>query len=247
MKKIFTPKRIFLAYFVLLHVLLGFMIWESFTLRDTYKKEYLSNLSRAVENELHYRRMLMYHKRSVETVPDDALILIGDSFVQGLCVTAIAPNSINYGIGADTTSGVLQRLPVYSHALKRAQAIVIIVGSNDFKFRSVPAALENYRLILSELPDSCTTIVSSVLPVDESALKRLAGRNQQIAEFNRGLKQVVSQYTNVVFLDNTAYFDTDGDRFLDEGFHRGDGLHLNTKGNELLVKNIKQILAQFGA
>ena len=242
MNKIITKTRIFLAYMVLLHGMLGFMLWESFTLRETYKKEYLRTLSQAVENELHYRRMLMYHKRAVGTVPDDALILIGDSYVQGICVTAIAPNSINFGIGADTTSGVLKRLPVYTHALKRAQAIVLLVGANDFKSSNIQSALNNYRQILKELPKNCTTIVSSVLPVDEAARQKLVGRNQQIAAFNRGLEQIVAQHNNMVFLDNTTYFDSDGDSFLDKKFHGGDGLHLSAEGNALLVKNIKQIL-----
>ena len=268
-----TLKRIFLVYTVSFHALLGFLFWEYNALRETYQQlkkndralmvkyqkieeksqkleEKYQNgcidpFSPPVEMELHYRRMLMYHKRSIRIVPDDALIIIGDSIVQGLSVTAIAPNSINYGIGTDTTFGLLQRIPVYMQALERAQAIVLIVGSNDFKFRSVHEALENYRKILSALPKHCKIVVSSVLPVDENARQKLAGRNLLIKEFNHGLKEIASAHTNVVFLDNTTYFDTDGDSFLDRKFHEGDGLHLNTKGNALLVRNIRQIITEY--
>ena len=122
----------------------------------------------------------------------------------------------------------------------------MIVGTNDIGLQNVNEALENYAQILKALPNSCKTIVSSVLPLDETARPELIGRNMKIEEFNRRLKKIASEYANVVFLDNTKYFDTDGNNALDHQYHGGDGIHLNAKGSALLVSNIKQTLAETG-
>ena len=47
-------------------------------------------------------------------------------------VTEVAARGINYGIGGDTTEGVLARLPEYN-SLGRAAAVVLAIGDNDLQ------------------------------------------------------------------------------------------------------------------
>jgi lysophospholipase L1-like esterase len=237
-----SVKRLFWIYFIMVHVLIGTIFLRSDYLQGGSRKQYFTPKHPQHEITVYYYRMLTYHQRSVDIVPDNALIVIGDSIVQGLCVSAIKPNSVNYGIGRDTTFGVLQRLPIYMPALKRAQAVVVAIGTNDFMFRDIDKIERNYEQILSVLPSRCTIVVSSVMPVDENVRNDLVGRNQLIGELNQRLRLIVAEYTNVVFLDNNSYLDTNSDSLLDSEFHVGDGVHLNSKGNALWAANIKRLL-----
>ena len=99
-------------------------------------------------------------------VPDRSVVFIGDSLTQGLCSDAIACPSVNYGVGNDTTVGVLARLPEYQ-SLRCASAIVLAVGVNDIMFRDNQHIVQNYRRILASLPQSVPIVCSAVLPVNE--------------------------------------------------------------------------------
>jgi lysophospholipase L1-like esterase len=223
-------------------VFIGIVLLKSDYLRYDNRKQHFTSAHPQHEISTHYYRMLTYHQRSVDIVPDNSLIVIGDSIVQGLCVSAIRPNSVNYGIGGDTTFGVLQRLPTYMPALKRAKTIVVAIGINDFMFRDIDQIKKNYEQILSLLPSRCTIIVSSVMPVGENARKDLVARNRLIGELNRKLRLIAFEHTNALFLDNKSYLDSNNDSFLDSEFHVGDGVHLNSKGNALWAANIRRLL-----
>ena len=55
-------------------------------------------------------------------IPEGATIFIGDSITQGLATSAVSNQSVNYGIGSDTTLGVLKRLPYYN-SMNSAKAV----------------------------------------------------------------------------------------------------------------------------
>ncbi len=66
--------------------------------------------------------------------PDKSVVFVGDSLTQSLYVDAVARPSVNYGIGGDTTVGVLGRLPEYRSILC-ASAVVMAIGVVYMKFR----------------------------------------------------------------------------------------------------------------
>ena len=179
----------------------------------------------------YYDRIVQYHARSVDAVPDEAVILIGDSITQGLAVAAVHPLSVNYGIGSDTTKGVLQRLPTYMPALKRAKCIVLAIGVNDGRYRSAEEAINNYVQILDTLPQDRPVVVSAILPVDKYARAELGERKEWIEDFNSRLERLAGQRDLVTFLDSSNDLDKDGDGRLDPSLHDGDGVHLNSAGN----------------
>jgi lysophospholipase L1-like esterase len=231
-------------YMLLIHLLLAIVIWQSDFLRPIKPNAIPPSPRTRHEITSHYLRMLMYHSRSVKIVPNNAVIVIGDSLVQGLCAAAISSNSVNYGIGSDTTVGVIQRLPIYMPALKQAKCIVMAIGTNDFYFRNVEETKKNYQKILRALPKDRPTVISSVLPVDETDKKNLEGRNLLITQLNVELKNMASKENNIWFLDNSDHFDTDGDGLLDRKFHVGDGVHLNPTGNAVWVDSLKQVISE---
>ena len=188
----------------------------------------------------HFQRMVDYHERSVGIVPNGAVVFIGDSITQGLCVAAVTSAGVNYGIGGDTTTGVLRRLNTYEPALSRASALIIAIGINDLPTKSNDEILTSYTHILRSLPE-VHVIVSSVLPVDESGHADRKGWNDRIREVNRRLGMLAKRH-HCHFVDNQASLDRDADGSLDSEFHVGDGIHLNSKGNATWAANLRGYL-----
>jgi lysophospholipase L1-like esterase len=239
------------VYLLVVHLALGYVLWDVYypqLFPGTAPKESqldsqigAGSVASSVPAKLdrHYYTMLSYHIRSVKMVPDDALIFIGDSLVLGLCVNAVSPLSINYGIGGDSSAGVLNRILYYYPAMESARGVVLSFGTNDHKSGSVADSLANIERILEIIPPDVPVMISSVIPVDESKQSHLEGRADFVAELNLGLRRIADQRDMVIFVDNDDTFDTDGDGRLDDGNHLGDGIHLNRVGSEKWAANLR--------
>lgn len=194
-------------------------------------------MHRTPELSEHYYRMRAYHQRIDPLVPEGATLFIGDSLTQGLATSAVSASSVNYGIGADTTFGVLQRLPKYTSILS-AKAIVMAIGVNDLVWRPLPEIVENYRQILLLLPKTAHIVVSAVLPVDENR-PFVAYSNQKIFELNAHLKVLSAYHANAIYIDaGQSLMDELGN--LKDEYHRGDGVHLSEAGYRIWIARLKQ-------
>ena len=194
----------------------------------------------------YYGKMTTAYRRVSSHIPEGSVVFIGDSIIQGMCVAAVAPSSVNLGIGADTTQGVLVRINQYEKALAKARAVVVLIGVNDYKYRSVDAAIANYRMILGKIPTGPAVVISSLLPVDETANSRLLDRNQFIEQFNQSLQGLARKDPRVTYLDNTSRF-IDSHGRLDATLHGGDGIHLSQDGYERLAAQLQSALEKAGA
>lgn len=157
----------FITYLILVHGLLALVLWKSdFLLRVERKLGWTPQVQ---ELAGYYRTMLHHQVRMDGIVPDKAVVFIGDSLIQGLYTDAVVRPSVNYGIGGDTTVGVLARLSEY-RSLLRASAVVLAIGVNDMKFRDNQEIIHNYRSILQILPRTVPLVSSAVLPVNEAMI-----------------------------------------------------------------------------
>ncbi len=235
-------KLLTVAYVVMLHLALVGVLWKSDFLSRVNRRIGFIQSTPVPEITDYYYQMLRYHTRSIDAVPDGSVILIGDSITQSLCVTSVHPNAVNYGINGDTTAGVLMRLQSYMPALQRAKYIVLAIGINDTRYRSATDAIKNYAKILDALPQDTRVIVSAILPINETGTVGIGNRFAWIQEFNSGLNQLASERDLVTFLDNNASLDVDGDSRLDNIFDDGDGIHLNSTGNDAWAANIRRAI-----
>jgi lysophospholipase L1-like esterase len=184
----------------------------------------------------HYHAMVAYHRRMDGSVPAGATVFIGDSLTQSLATSAVAEPSVNYGIGSDTTAGVLARLPHYA-SMNRAKAVVIAIGINDLRRRGDAELLANHRRIAAAVPASTKLVLGALLPVDE-AHSRIGATNTRIAQINAALKALAAERPNTVFVDA-------GERLKDAAgqlareFHTGDGVHLSTEGYARWIAALK--------
>lgn len=229
-------KTIFKVYFVLLHLLLLVILLKSNFILKVENKLGLNKQQSEISE--HYVRMVMYHSWIDGCVPNGAIIFIGDSITQGLCVTAISGNGINFGIGGDTTVGVLQRIKKYK-SLNQAKAIVLAIGVNDMMGRKNAEILNNYKKIIYEMPKNIPLILSAVFPVDENIFKLKL--NERIVELNEDIKELCSKRDNCYFINSgVALVDNKGN--LEHKYHIGDGIHLNANGYHIWIQELKKIL-----
>ena len=174
-------------------------------------------------------------------IPKNSVIFLGASNTQGLPVAAIACPSVNYGIGGDTSLGVLQRLNTYK-SISTARAIVINIGGNDLKYRSNEELLVNLKKIATQIPRRIPIIINSIFPIDENIEDKLNGRNnKRIKQANEILKDWIVKVENIYYIDTgSKLIDENGN--LEGKFHIGDGLHLNEKGYLLWIEDLTRIL-----
>ncbi len=188
----------------------------------------------------HYKRMMTYHRYMDGNIPEGAVLFIGDSITQGLCTVAVWECSVNYGIGSDTTVGVLQRLPDYS-SMSRAGAVVVAIGVNDLARRDNAEILVNYKKIMENIPQHTLLLFSAVLPLDERDKDVKEDRNPRIRELNKSLADLCKADSRCSFLDSTpALADDTGN--LNPSYHVGDGVHLNTEGYVIWIKALREHL-----
>lgn len=224
-----------IAYLVFVHVCLGLVLWKSDFLLRLERK--LGGTQRTEVTSSLYASMLQFHSRMDENVPDKAVVFIGDSLVQGLYTNAVASPSVNYGIGGDTTIGVLGRLPAYG-SLLRASTVILAIGFNDLKFRDNGEIIQNYRRILQSLPPTLPVVCSGVLPVVETNPPPGSITNERVREINVALEALCAEHKRCVFVDiGSKLFDTRGNILMT--FYEADGVHLNSAGNRIWIEELQ--------
>ena len=230
-------KTTLLIYLILIHTFIGVTLVKTDIISFFQAKLGLETARSTKEMHHHYSTMLSFHLRVDKNILDNSVIFIGDSIIQGLAVSAVSPHSVNFGIGHDTTVGVLERIPYYE-SLTRSKTIVIAIGVNDLKKRENNEIIQNYLKIIDTLPSTVPVLFSAVLPLDEIASKRI-GINNRIREINDSLDSICATRNRLHFL-NISPFVTGSNGDLLPKYHIGDGLHLSTQGNNIWISNLKK-------
>lgn len=228
--------KAFLIYVVGIHFVLGVVLIKSdFIPRAKAKLGFPAD---KIEITEHFHRMHTFHSRMDSNLPNQSVIFIGASNIQGLAVSAVTSPSVNYGIGGDTTAGVLKRLPTYK-SINNAKAVVINIGGNDLKFRTDEVILSNIQSIAEHIPHKIPIIFCSIFPIDEDVRTSSRGRtNKRIKKLNSKIKFWTEKYDNIHYLDTgQTLIDANGN--LADEFHIGDGLHLNSQGYDVWIQQLK--------
>lgn len=235
-------KSLLIGYSICLHSLLILMLVKTdFIPRVGYRIGLIRNVGPEITK--HYEQTKNFLERMDANTPDGTAIFIGDSSIQGLSVAAIVNPSVNFGIGTDTTVGVLERLPKY-RSLKQASVCILSIGGNDLRRRGNEEILKNYAAILHAIPPRLPIVVNAVLPVDEHVRDDLTGRNRRSRALNSALKTVcVAQSPRCTFVDPGAKL-VDASGHLSKQYHVGDGVHLNGVGNAIWIQALKDVVSK---
>ena len=227
---------VFGLYLIGIHLLLALVLWKSdFLQRVGFRLGWVSVWP-------HHERMMVYHRWMDPVIPDGSVIFIGDSITQSLPVCAVVPNGVNWGIGGDTTVGVLRRLREY-RSLERAQAVVLAIGVNDLPWRSDEAILATWDEILAALPSGTPLLVSAMLPFDSRIWKGVGvdGTARRL-HLNAEVKSRVAARGGQWVDASSRLEDETG--CLQLGFHTGDGIHLSPEGYQVWIEALREAIAQ---
>lgn len=225
-------KRTLQLYFILLHLGIGLLLFKP-QIMDGIANRFGPNVVPAMYR--HYLAAVESQAWVSQQMATGSVVLLGDSLVENLWVGAISSRAVNFGIGGDTTVGLLQRLPRLS--LKKASLIILGIGINDLpKFRD-DEILDRFRSILDKL-EVRPLIVSAILPVDENLFGPFS--NSRIRKLNQQLKTLCQERSGILFLDIGPLLSgyTSG---LSSAFHVGDGLHLNSTGSAIWCGELRKL------
>jgi lysophospholipase L1-like esterase len=172
--------------------------------------------------------------------PSGALIIVGDSIMEGLKPGLIAPDAVNFGLGGITTRMLMVRWPLL-RSIDAARLIVIGVGVNDLKYRTPSEIAADYAKLLALTP-RVPKIAVSVLPVDEQtdAMRRRPYlKNEAIRDLNTRIKLACEARPDCRYLDAWPEMLDSGTHQLRGPYHGGDGWHLSDAGGRALAAEIR--------
>jgi lysophospholipase L1-like esterase len=186
-----------------------------------------------------YQETLLFQLRVDGNVPKNSILFFGDSITQGLCISAVSCNGINFGIGGDDSYSLSKRIIRYT-SIKDSLAIVIAIGINDILQNStIEEILNNYSSLFSVIPSHIPIFLTALLPVDESIIPK--SLNTLISTLNSKSADLCALKFNCFFVNlNHNLVDFNGN--LDYQYHIGDGLHLNKVGYNIMINQLKEVL-----
>lgn len=183
----------------------------------------------------YYNQKIATFEEENKTAQDVDVVFLGDSITDGYPLQTFYPefNTLNRGIGGDTTTYLEPRLKVSAYDAN-PKVVVMLIGANNLK-----TMFSNYENILislkQNLPNS-KIVLLSIIPTAPPC----ADRNPQIIENNKKIKQLADDY-NMIYIDIfTPLFDTQSQQLFADCTE--DGVHPNLKGYEIMTKEIKFVL-----
>lgn len=198
---------LFLAYLTVLHLLVGGLVIGT-DLRAILHR----GLNGTASPNAHVQRMVGFHATMDPFVPAGAAIFLGDSITQGLATTAVAPDSVNYGIGALTTRDLLNNLALYQ-SLARSRAIFLMIGINDIGQGATHGLQQRLQKISEGLPRDIPVVWSAIMPS-----LRPADRTG-IEEANAVIAKLCSARRHCIFVDTDRLFSGAGASFYEDRIH----------------------------
>ena len=192
-------------------------------------------MSAVLDPNPHFQRMVTYHRWMDELVPENSVVFLGDSITQGLATAAVAPYTINYGIGGEDATQLLEAIPSY-RSLTRASAVVLAIGINDLGHGKKEGLKDRYRRIADAIPLEKTLIWSSVMPAKSAKIS-----SADIVETNRTIKTMCEERRNCIFVDTWSFL-ADANGLMISRYFLDDGVHLTPDGYRQWISALKQAM-----
>jgi lysophospholipase L1-like esterase len=164
---------------------------------------------------------------------DETIVFLGDSITQGGDWGAWFPeqNTINYGVGGDTTDDLLRRLDAVVAAAP--DEILLLIGTNDLGTRqSVEHLVRNIQSIMVQLRrdlPGARMLLQSILPRGREFCDRIQEANIHLRQFAATVR---AQYLDLW----PAFALEDGEI---NPLYSDDRLHLNAAGYEAWLSELR--------
>lgn len=222
------PARRFTAavwlYAIAVHVLMAVLVFKT----DFIPKVKSRFFPSPEPSNVQIRSVFAFHERIDPLVPDGAAIFLGDSITQGLATAAVAPLSVNYGIGGAVSEELVIHIPRYG-SLKRAGTVFLMVGINDLLHGKAAGLAERLQTLSDLLPPDTAVVWSGVMPTYTGEVEPA-----QIDEINRAIEAICQRRKLCTFVDTKAVLSPEGESLFT------DGIHLNTDGYRKWIAALRE-------
>lgn len=153
----------------------------------------------------------------------NAIIFLGDSITAGLATDAIAPYTVNYGIGGQTTTDLLKAIPDY-RSVHQAKLVVLSIGTVDI----VSGKSNGLQNRLTDLSNSIPgAMIWNALP---------PSRKASVTAANAIIKDICTHRANCTFLQTP----------ISEADLMPDGVHLLPSGYAKWIKALQDTITSIG-
>lgn len=223
-------------YILLLHALVGLAVVSPERFNDLVARVGIDNSPKVLP---HFTNMLRYHRWMDDHVPAGAVVFLGDSITQGLATAAVAPNSVNLGIGGQLIEQLADQVTTYQ-SLHRAGAIVLQIGVNNLPTEDLAYTEASLRELLARLPADTPLVWNAIMPADRTRGRRLVPAD--IVPVNAVIRALCRTRPNCVFVDTFALFTDAEGRMVAGDFL--DGVHLSTQGYAKWIDRLRAALGE---
>jgi len=209
-------KKILLPYLLLL--LLGGLLALKY-LTDSEKE------IRSAQTNPVYQQLRIFHKRQDQQQSEAAeFVLLGSSHLQGLNTSLLGKNVLNFGIGGDTTAGLLNRINDYQ-SVHTASNVVLQIGGNDLWNNDEESLTKNLRELSLALANVKRLIWVGLIPIDYEVHPTYP--KNLFKQTNKTIQKLCLKTPNCTYLDPAKFLNRADE--LQQSLHVGDGIHLNTE------------------
>lgn len=221
-------------------ILIIFLSILSFTNYDNLRDILIRFVSNVISYEAnhHKRNSSLIHKFGVEVghLKSAEYLFIGDShFVKMFSQSSFPINYLDLSISGETTKGLLNRFDQNIRNLKYKK-VIILLGYNDLKYRSVSEIISNYKELIGKLVCNDVYFIS-LFPVHP----KRSIINRKIKEINFFLQSYNTPNKRLHYLNIYALLLNDKQDGIN--LHLSvDGTHLNAKGNSILSNSITETI-----
>jgi len=169
----------------------------------------------------------------------EPVVFIGDSLVEGWKANKYFPD---YNISNESVIGAKIEEVLTWEIDATGKTAVFLIGTNNLgSISTLPLKfnltfVDHYLHVIYTL-QAQNNIVISLLP--RQPAEHRPAINEEIKSLNKELKEVLAQHDNIEFLDVYDHFTKEGN--IDHTYF-SDGLHLSSKGYDLLSKLLAPVL-----
>jgi lysophospholipase L1-like esterase len=182
------------------------------------------------------------HLRRDGQLRHGSLMLLGSSHIAGLQLPYVEYEVANFGIGGDSSAGLLKRVRRYQ-GLQTASVVILNTGINDFGHLTYAQSAKNITQIAEMLADVPLLIWTSLLPValPAESHKVDAARTHTV---NTLITELCAIHRRCRYIDVMALLSDSSGRLKPE-YDSGDGIHLSTHGYQVWLKALSLSLPAF--
>lgn len=177
------------------------------------------------------------HQRMDELIKPNSLLFMGDSHVSSIPVSQYFDDSVNLGIGYQTSVELLEYISKYQ-SVKSARTIVLSIGTNDLILNNDKDFIFRFARILQAIPSNTRVIVNTVPPVI-----RFKNENNWVNRTNRmnlEIKAVCAKFKNCRAYDLHQSLSDSG--LSIEKVFDPDGIHLSKASYDIWLRDLQELV-----